>query len=424
MAPPVQGSRPRVAPGHQHNAQTNAYGFSRKTPRTANITKRRVIPHLNIESDKEGRRAWREKKAPNDSEVLPSGFDPDQELGSFESFRFIQATTGTHMALRKQKGPTENNCWVVEIWGTDQQVREAKQAIHGYLARMNSKDNKAFAKVVSELRAGANQQALHDKLRREQKRQKFCQKLSEAELTAKKYAYSIAVPWSEDKWQVEDALGQQLEALDEIRMNSMCYIHLSRSRNGTSFLLLGEKHEKMMDAAHRLQGIPARILSHAMEKTQLFLVKPLPTPLDYSAFELHHVDYHRPLYIHEQHRHAVDDPDGKYLQLRASGSHDSMFLDKDYVEIRGLDEIAESGAVWMGLKHASFINSQYLHLWMTQALTQLAVYRGYISMEISIGTCVFERYKPTPTVSMTQFEEMVFEANTGEAELQSFIAAK
>jgi hypothetical protein len=68
---------------------------------------------------------------------------------------------------------------------------------------------------------------LHKKLQRENRRQKFRKHLNENEIAEKKFGHSIVVPWSED-WRVEDSLGQQLEALDEIRMDGLCYITFMR----------------------------------------------------------------------------------------------------------------------------------------------------------------------------------------------------
>ena len=418
MARSTQTPRARVAPGYEHEAQPKAHG---KKNYKSNTSRRRVIPNLNLDSDKEARTAWREKKKPTGQHTLPSGFDPQRQIGSFESFRFIQALTGTHFALRKLPA---SNCWEIEIWGTEDQVQEAKDELFEYDKRYNTKDNKPFARVDNN-RGIRNDEALHEKLRRIQKRQKFCQKLSEDELTAKKYGHVIVVPWPEKKWQIEDALGQQLEALDEIRMDCLCYIHFSRQGSDTNFVLLGDHLNKLKLAASRLQGIPARILSHSLQATQFFLLKPLPTPFDYNAYKVAQIEYYLPKYTRpEQKKLDGNGCAGKYLTLQATGASSDQILSPEVAGITSLDELEEVGPVWMGLKYASMINTQYLNLLVSEALKHLTVFRGHISMDVTIGTCVFQKHRVDPVLSTLETENILLEANRGDVQLEPFMATE
>jgi hypothetical protein len=426
MAPTTYGTRTRVPPADKRKAKPNG---NDKQPRTAKqafkgkSAKPRVIPNLNLDSDQEGRKAWRANKPPDGYYDLPSGFNPDQNVGSYESFKFIEATTKAHINLKKRKNEAHSNVYVAEIWGTPEQVKHARNSIFDYISNSDARGHKVWARVTNNY--GRNNDAkLHKRLQHEQKRQRFCKKVSESEITAGKYAFSIALPWNEKNWRPEQALGDQLEALDEIRMDSLCYIHLSRQSKGTTFVLLGNDHDRLAEAAKRLQQIPARVASYTLSPTQFFLLKSLPQPFDYSAFKVEQVNYTRPVYLIDAHRKSADEGvAGKYLKLVPSGVAEGQWLHDDHATISSLHNIDDNGAVWMGSRHIETLNAQYLNLWVTEALKHLNVYKGFIEMHVEIGTCVFERYKRAAQLDADVMEDLLLEANDGE-ELDSFMAAK
>jgi hypothetical protein len=416
MAQIAQAPRARVAPGCQPTSNSRGYGKLLRTPRR--------VPDLCLDSDREARRAWRQNKKPDDYYDLPSGYDPTR-VGRLESLKFVEATTGTHISLHRRKGNTDNNIYVAEIWGDRTQCQQAKDAIFDFVNNSDARGHKTFAKVGSN-RGEDVEEKLHKQLMREQKRLKFC-RLPESELVNKRYAHSIVVPWKDQEhgWCVEDMLGQQLEALDEIRMDSRCYIHLSRLGLETNFVLLGDNYDRMIEAASRIQQIPSRIVSHALPPTQLYLLKPLPSPFDYSAFKVELIDYHRPHYLLAEHRVAADEAKaGRFLKLKPSGIHEEQYLSDDVATATSLDDIDEQGAVWLGSKHAAILNAQHLNLWITQALSQLSVYRGHVQMELNIGTCVYERHKAQSELDAETLEDVLLDLNSGVVELGSFMAAE
>ena len=190
MAPGFEGSRARVASGLMARKNFNRGG---KRPFRG---KQRKVPILNIDSDREARQHWREGKRPDGSYDLPSGFHPATNIGSYESFKFVEAASNTHITLRKRTSQTDSNVWVAEIWGAPERVKQAIDAIYEYVINSNGRGEKKFANVGGELgiRGGPKyEEELHKRLVREQKRSKFCQNHSEEQLAAKRYSHSLVV---------------------------------------------------------------------------------------------------------------------------------------------------------------------------------------------------------------------------------------
>lgn len=221
---------------------------------------------------------------------------------------------------------------------------------------------------------------------------------------------------------MEDALGQQLEALDEIRMDCLCYIHLARQGKETNFVLLGDDEGRLHEAGTRLQQIPARLISHKVSQTQLFLFKPVKQPFDYSAFNIEQIECKRPAYLIASQGSSDDESIvGKYFKLKATGVQEGQYLCDDVAGVTSLDELEDHGAIWMGVKETTALNTQYLNLWTTQTFKHLTFYNGHVQMEVAIGTCVFEQHKIAAELPAAEVEDILFDANLGN-ELDAFIA--
>ena len=159
--------------------------------------------------------------------------------------------------------------------------------------------------------------------------------------------------------------------------------------------------------------------------TQFFLLKPLPTPFDYNAYKVAQIEYYLPKYTRpEQKKLDGNGCAGKYLTLQATGASSDQILSPEVAGITSLDELEEVGPVWMGLKYASMINTQYLNLLVSEALKHLTVFRGHISMDVTIGTCVFQKHRVDPVLSTLETENILLEANRGDVQLEPFMATE
>jgi hypothetical protein len=422
MTPLTEITRPRVAPNSKPQAKKyQGNGKQRQA---------RVLPKLNVDSDSDASKAWRSGRRHDAEHDFPSGYNPGDDTGAFQCLIFIQAITGTHFQLYKRTPGADSNMWAVKIWGTSPQILAAKSELATLLIDSNAGANRyrKFGKVTRN-RGWEYEEAMHKKLQREVKRQKYRKNLSGREIREKKFACSIIVPWSEKDLRVEDFLGHQLEAIDEIRMDGQCYVTFERNKNESVFVLLGDDHDKMAKAAARIQAIPARMFSHSLEPAQLFLLKPVSLPFDYSAFKVRQLDHYHPAYaVPTQKSSANEEIAGKTLALRSSCIREGDFLDDGFAETSSIDDIEDHGAVWFGNKHTAPINQQYLHLWVTTALKHLTFYKGFVRMEINIGTCVLQRYKRggdgDGTYGPGVMEDFLLEANNGITELDAFIAAE
>lgn len=149
-------------------------------------------------------------------------------------------------------------------------------------------------------------------------------------------------------------------------MDSQCYIHLSRQGGHSNFILLGNKHDKMLEAAERIQQIPARVISHSLPPTQLFLFKPVGLPFNYNAFQIEQKDYLRPARLHALGDKSTGDLAGRFLKLLPKQTDTTLYLGDQFAEIISLDQLEELGAIWLGVRYADVLNAQYLSLWVTE----------------------------------------------------------
>ncbi|KIW06816.1 uncharacterized protein PV09_02496 [Verruconis gallopava] len=389
---------------------------------------KRVIPNLYTESDNEGTKAWREGKPADSRYDLPNGFDPASSVGVLEMFRYIEDATNTRLQLQKCKNFAVSKVYNVKIWGgTPENVRQALSQLRNYFAQKSGQDKKPakFSKIESD-RGWERHLALHKKMQRDEKRDKFRKKLTENEIAEKRFQYSLVVPWREEHWRIEDVLGQQLEAIDEVRMDGLCYITFSRILNEANFVLLGNHREKMLRAAERLQTIPYCVASHALSPSQLFLFKPVKVPFDYSAFVIKQVDYFKPKYLlirQEGSSSKEEEKQGKFLLLQPTGVSHEEFLTDEVSAVSSLEDLEVLGPIWLGIQRTAEINAQYLHRWTTAALKHLTIYRGYLQMQVTVGKCVFRRHRHDSELKPSVVEDMLLDANNQDRNLDAFIAA-
>jgi hypothetical protein len=203
-------------------------------------------------------------------------------------------------------------------------------------------------------------------------------------------------------------------------MGGLCYITFVPKKEDSCFLLLGNKREKMQGAVARLQSIDKQVISKRFERHQFFLVKPLPTPLDYSTYGVSQVKYFKPPYrIDAQ---ATSQYAGVTMSLEAQGVCDNQFLNEKAESTWSIDLI-EPGAVWIGALHGERLNNQYLDLWLTSTLLYFPYFPGHLKMRVRLGTCVFTSYKKPEegtTYTLGDFETMLLEKNIQENELEAF----
>lgn len=391
--------------------------------------RRQILPNFNTDSDNDGRKAWRKGRQHDTEHDFAKGYNPIEDTGALESLRYIQIKTGTHFELFKRSGATIANVWAVKIWGAIEQTTAAKAQLASFLIDSNADGDRIRSFPKSERDRGWEQnQLIHKRLQREVKRQKYRRTLTSEERLAKKFCYALVVPWSEEDMRAEDYLGQQLEAVDEIRMDTTSYINLERGVHGSVFLILGDNYGKMMQAARRLQSIPARTNSHILEPAQFFLLKPMPLPFDYSGFKIEQVDYCSSPDDEQQELATNEAAIGKFLTIQSTGTANAEYLDEDLAKIMSLHEIEDDGAIWLGNMHLAELNRQYLHLYITTALRNLTSHKGYLRMEANTGFCVLRRYKRVEgggeTYNVDVMEEFLAGANNGLTELDAFMAGQ
>lgn len=391
---------------------------------------------LNMDSDNEGRRTWRQGDTCNDSYDLPSGFNPIETTGTLLCFGFIAAITDTYLSHRRLPG---SNVFSVQIWGAPDACRAAKVKLTELAADPSVlAGERVFSKVKAD-RGWEIEHQIHTQLAKEAKLQKYRRNLHENDLAVRKAKFVLALPWPEESQPlIEDILGQQLEAIDDIRMAGRCYIKFMRPASGSAFLLVGNYHDLMEKALARLQTIPYRHISHNLHPIQLFLFKPIsiPYPLDYSAYKVQHVAYFRPNYRSVPNHPVVDvEPVSGYsLKLLPTGINESTFLNEanaSKIDVSTiLDDQSEEAepATWLGLKHAAHINSLYMRIWITVALRNLVYYSGHIRMELALGTCLIPGIRSgiddDNAIDIKAIEDSILKANSDSKVLDAFMPAE
>ena len=213
------------------------------------------------------------------------------------------------------------------------------------------------------------------------------------------------VPWPDSKWDLQDYLGQNLEALDPIRMDCKCHI-IFILKPEPYFVLVGNHADKMRDAVRRIQNIDRQVFARQLEPYTYFLIK------SFAPKDLRNEILLR-----------------RYLGSKSFGSKDGYRETGVTMHLQGrslrydegnayntfawaVDELGP-GSILFGNPCADRINALYVNLWTSKPLEYLRYFNGFLQMRASIGSCVFTSYRKSEnnTYQLDFFKEMLEDRN-------------
>jgi len=214
------------------------------------------------------------------------------------------------------------------------------------------------------------------------------------------------VPWPDSKWDLQDYLGQNLEALDPIRMDCKCHI-VFIMRPNPHFVLVGNHADKMRDAVRRIQNVDRQVFARQLEPCTYFLIKSF-TPKDLgNEILLRYYSCSKSFSLKSKHKDA-----GVTMHLRGGRSLRGNERSGYNKFVWALDEL-DPGSILFGNPCADRINALYINLWTSKPLEYLRYFNGFLQVRASIGSCVFTSYRKVEnnTYSLDFFKEMLEDRN-------------
>lgn len=129
---PHQAPQPKLAPSSINRQSQHSHEPTSLTKPSSPPKKRiqRRAPNLVTDPDNDARVAWRSNKPPNAIVPLPSGFQGGR--AKLSRLNEISRRTGTHVVAGDQQDDI-----VLRIWGTPDQVQDAKIEIESWIAEIH-----------------------------------------------------------------------------------------------------------------------------------------------------------------------------------------------------------------------------------------------------------------------------------------------
>ncbi|KAF2145719.1 uncharacterized protein K452DRAFT_124414 [Aplosporella prunicola CBS 121167] len=355
-------------------------------------------PTLAARPDNRATAEWRNRKGsghqtykiPGDINPLGGEERPSDAQVLIPRVADIAAVCGVHVNTICKGGKFE-----LEIYGDQAAAKRAYDMIDEWIKQLNvvTRKNHIWAKTYGydEKRA----RKVHRKIQREQVRQRYRQSLKEDD--------PVPEFCSEFEWPLEyaprDVMGPNFEALDPIRMDSLCYISCQMGPNIT-FSLRGNDKTKLEEAISRMKQIPAQLNARAFEPECTYMLEvPELGSLPLPSVTL--LPYSKPVPSSKFHRPVEAQLDAIWATPRYS---------------QPLPTTSANPAAATG--HPS--TAKRLMESVVETMSHLRYNEGAFKMQIRLGTFVATKYRKTEraTYPYNKFAEMTteyqFEAHVSE----------
>lgn len=366
---------------------------------------RRILP-FNADLENPGLAAWREGAKPTLIHRFPKNFDPmvfDNPSNKYDRLQGIAEETRTYIIRRKAHD--------LAIWGS---VKDADKAISLINAWVEEYDlpkagpSADWAKISSPTPEA--QQRLHKKIEREIRRNAWRRPPG----MDAKYEFQYRILWNPTgtPWRLEDYLGQNLEALDPIRMDCRCHIVFARDKDEPFFALVGDNEDKMQVAVERMQNIQRQVLARQLNEYSFYLVKPFPSN------RLRRIIRYQP-YIESGNLQTGSK--GKEVGVTMSLCGDFL-SDKERTDYDGFPvDTPRTGTVLLGTPRAKSVNVFHANIWIMKLLENLKYFNGFLQMRVKMGTPIFIDYRISheKRCDIGQFKEDLEDCNLQEGGLKS-----
>ncbi|KAK3078304.1 hypothetical protein LTS18_007925, partial [Coniosporium uncinatum] len=385
--------------------------------RPSRLRQKLTTPNFPTDPETRGREAFRKHDEPNRTFRLPINFNPLEasrsknarnRVTSFPALEQISGLTQAHLVLRRAGGRDQ-----ILIWGSTTEVDHAVQLLKDWISStLPPEQARDFAKIPSP--TASQSKKLASKVKRDAVRQKYrCDpKPSDG------FGHIVCLLWPEDTgWKVEEALGRKVEALDPIRMDSLCHIryvsHLNVPDIGPCFQFMGNDLEKITKAVERVQNIELQIAARRYNYPSWHIIKPTkPTALRMDIV-LKSYDATTTTSL------APTDDTSPGMTPSFSGKE---LDDADLMDRAFQFEAAEPDETYAGGVQAEALNLRTLGAITSTTLKILQGYRGPMQMRARLGCYVLNNYRKTPSGQMPldEFEEMVNGANADENPMSGY----
>ncbi|KXT01537.1 hypothetical protein AC578_4548 [Pseudocercospora eumusae] len=327
---------------------------------TEPVNAKHPAPRLLADADNDAQALWRSHKPPLGDIRIPPILAIEDETRHLlqtvakDSGTFIHCDAIDKYAAHLTFG----------IWGEDADVTAAKNALMFRIDELMSQKGRSagsFAKVVS--LTPVLRQRYEDRWAREIKKSRFRQ----FPPRGMNYPAIGSFHWPSTEYKPNEVLGPSFEALDDIRMDTSCYIDFASERS--VFRVMGAE-KKVKRALMRLRKSCFQLTARSINPARTYLVRWLnganiPTHVYLEPYPL-------PAVLASS---DVDTVDGTpSMSPRAEGFEES----RPKIESN---------------RHLSKMNTERVRVTLGNALRKIHFYQGHITLRIRLGTFLLSSYR-------------------------------
>ncbi|KAH0545003.1 hypothetical protein FGG08_000929 [Glutinoglossum americanum] len=353
----------------------------------------RIANRLPGERDNSAKAAWRNRSPPTGTYELPSGYDridtrlfrKDRaakarglERSPYLVLEQIGAQTGAYI-----EPPSNLSTRVLKIWGNEAQLQLATAALQNWVAHNQKRTHPEHERrwIKPNVEPSARKQAAIDrKMREEASKQSFRRNPEDTGILT---AVGIFMCPSKE-YDVRVILGQNLEALDQIRVDCKCYIVFEEELS--VFKVLTNNAQSLGEALRRIRVVFCEIVARNTKPRRLYLIEP-PT-LGGLRTEV-----------------VLEDQNNLPQSEQPAGK--SMNAPGVVPVAAGPKPTPEHISTWNGNRlELSSANQQSLKHAILKTLADLRFCRGHIQMRVHFGVPVLQVYKK-PIGPRHTFEEFM-----------------
>ncbi|KAI9669932.1 MAG: hypothetical protein M1831_006968 [Alyxoria varia] len=239
-------------------------------------SRRHIIKPILFNADNPGEASWRRKAAPNGIFTLPKEFTMSvapqrgrapSEGSVFPELRAIAEATQT--MIEPSARPTASGELILQLWGTEESVDEAKEKIKEWIdpyTSSESRKSRNWAKINSitpEMLPKVRAQIEEEARKAEFKRAPPADVILPA---------SATFDWPSDYDRPDLVAGKSLEAYDSLRTGMECYITYDPHKNTIN--LMGADFKKVRKAMLRVRSSYFGAVSRDRPATVVYLIQP------------------------------------------------------------------------------------------------------------------------------------------------------
>ncbi|KAF1817263.1 hypothetical protein P152DRAFT_445379 [Eremomyces bilateralis CBS 781.70] len=384
----------------------------------------KIFSSLVTDPDNAGRRKWRKRERPCDEMKFPPGFDPgDQSHLPARYPRLDLADVARSCEVYMEPNLNiPNGHILLNFYGLPNDVRRAKAKIQVWLQAVPKELlGTKFARVRAEVTRFYGEQSILAQTSLEKYRRPPPPNVI--------FGMIAEIAWGRRDWRMEEVLGENLEALDPIRMDHKIYITKKWDAHGDPILCLYcEDSLGATEGMARIMAIDKQVDAREYEKPQIVLFKRvyLSEIVDTVAVR----KFTTSTFCSTDWAGLTNEPppvigfacelEGKQLDSYALTARQEMLPplgpSNEEAKLVEIDKLAP-GSILLGVSDNDERNLQLLEAITIPTLELLNYFRGNLKMRVRVGQFLVDAVRtdkknnPVTKYSLEEFEQLINERN-------------